>query len=152
MLNAPSWIEVIWLLCTELQNIKYVLNTMTIWDPISIKIVGRRNLCNKNQHTEGQRSKRERERERTNGKQWSSLETMAYTTGTPLKLELDTKAQDGKSDSVPQVAFIMLLTPTTGHMSHMVTNHQQRKMKWPVISTNKTCKCSFVAKTWKRIT
>jgi hypothetical protein len=54
---------------------------------------------------------------------------MAYTTGTPLKLELDTKAQDGKSDSVPQVAFIMLLTPTTGHMSHMVTNHQQRKMK-----------------------
>jgi hypothetical protein len=39
---------------------------------------------------------RERERERTNGKQWSSFETKACTTGTPLKLELDTKAQDCK--------------------------------------------------------
>ena len=32
-MNAPDWIDVIWLLFTLLQNIKYVLNTMTIWDP-----------------------------------------------------------------------------------------------------------------------
>ena len=63
-LNVPDWIDVIWLLFTLLQNIKYVLNTMTIWDPISKGKIGRR------QHTEGQRSKRER----TNEKQWSSLE------------------------------------------------------------------------------
>jgi hypothetical protein len=67
---------------------------MTIWDPISIRKVGRQHMYNQNQHTDGQRSKRERDR--TNGKQWSSLETKVCATGTPLKLELDTKAQDGK--------------------------------------------------------
>ena len=64
MLNAPGWIDVIWLENKLLQNIKYVLNTMTIWDPISIRKDGRQHLCNQSQHTEGQRSERERERER----------------------------------------------------------------------------------------
>ena len=40
-----------------------------------------------------------------------------------------TKAQYVKKGPVPQVAFIMLLTPITGHMSHMVTSHEQRQMK-----------------------
>jgi hypothetical protein len=44
------------------------------------------------------------------------------------------------------VAFIMLLTPTTGHMSHMVTIHEQRQMKWPAICTNQTYQCSFVTR------
>jgi len=29
---------------------------------------------------------------------------------------MDTKAEDGKQGPVPQVAFIMLLTPTTGQV------------------------------------
>ena len=67
---------------------------MTIWDPISTRKVGGKHLCNQNQHTEGQRS--EREREKTKGKQWFTLETKVWATGAPLKVELDTKAQDGK--------------------------------------------------------
>jgi hypothetical protein len=46
--------------------------TMTIWDPISIRKVGRQHLCNQNQHTEGQRSKREKEKTR-NGLMFLSL-------------------------------------------------------------------------------
>jgi hypothetical protein len=92
LLNWPSWIDVIWLEIKKLQNIKYVLNTMTIWDSISIGKVGRQHLCNQIQHTEGKRSKRER----TNGKQWSSLETPLCTIATPIKLALDIKAQDGQ--------------------------------------------------------
>jgi len=49
---------------------------------------------------------------------------------------LDTKAQDGKQGPVPQVAFIMLITSTTGHMSHMVISHEQRQNELPAISTN----------------
>jgi len=41
----PVWIDVILLEYTKLQNIKYVLNTMTIWDPISIRKVGIQYLC-----------------------------------------------------------------------------------------------------------
>ena len=67
---------------------------MRIWDSISIKKAGRQHFCNQNQHTEGQSS--EREREKTKGKQWFTLETKVWATGAPLKLELDTKAQDGK--------------------------------------------------------
>jgi hypothetical protein len=63
-MNASPWMDVIWLECKSLQNIKYVLNTMRIWNPIRKMKVGRQHLCNKNQHIEGQRSKRERERER----------------------------------------------------------------------------------------
>jgi len=33
---------------------------MTIGDPISIRKAGRQHMCNQSQHTEGQRSKRER--------------------------------------------------------------------------------------------
>jgi hypothetical protein len=43
---------------------------MTIWDPINIRKVGRQNLCNQNQRTEGEWS----ERERTRVKQWFTLE------------------------------------------------------------------------------
>jgi hypothetical protein len=57
LLNAPSWIDVIWLESKSLQNIKYILNTMTIWDQISIRKVGRQHLCSQNRHTEGQRWK-----------------------------------------------------------------------------------------------
>jgi len=32
-LNMPDLIDVIWLVLKLLQNIKYILNTMTIWDP-----------------------------------------------------------------------------------------------------------------------
>jgi len=42
----------------------------------------------------------------------------------------------------------MMMTPTTGYMSHMVTSHEQKQMKWPAISTNQTYHCSFV--TWYR--
>ena len=63
-------------------------------EPISIRKDGRQHMYNQNQHTDGRRSKRDRDR--TNGKQWSSLETKVCATRTPLKLELDTKAQDGK--------------------------------------------------------
>jgi hypothetical protein len=49
---------------------------------------------------------------------------------------LNTKSQDGKYGPVEQVAFMMQLTPTTGHMSHMVTSHAQRQMKLTAISTN----------------
>ena len=73
--------------------------------------------------------KGQRERDRTNGKQWSSLEAKVCATGTPLKLDLDTKAQDGKYGPVSQLEFMMLLTPKTGHMSHMVTSHERRQMK-----------------------
>jgi hypothetical protein len=45
------------------------------------------------------------------------------------------------------VAFIMLMTPTTGHMSHMVTSHEQRQLKTPAISRNQTYQCSFVTQT-----
>jgi hypothetical protein len=44
-------------------------------------------------------------------------------------LDLDTKAQDGKYGPVSQLEFMMLLTPKTGHMSHMVTSHERRQMK-----------------------
>jgi len=53
-------------------------------------------------------------------------------------------AQDGKSGPVPEVAFITLLMPTTGHMSHMMTGHERGQMKWPAISTNQTYQCLFV--------
>jgi hypothetical protein len=69
-LNTPGWIDVIWLECKLLQNIKQVLNTMTTWDPISIRKVGRQHLCTQSQHTETQRSKGEG----THGTQWSTLE------------------------------------------------------------------------------
>ena len=45
---------------------------MTFGDPISIRKVGRHHLCNQNQHTEGGWS----ERERTKGKQLSTLEKL----------------------------------------------------------------------------
>jgi hypothetical protein len=38
-------------------------------------------------------------------------------------------AQDGKSGPAPEVAFITLLMPTTGHMSHMMTGHERGQMK-----------------------
>jgi len=38
----------------------------------------------------------------------------------------------------------MMITPSTGHMSHMVTSHEQRKKILPAISTNQTYQCSFV--------
>ena len=45
-LNVPDWIDVMLLACKSLQNIKYVLNTMIIWDSIRIEKVGRHHLCN----------------------------------------------------------------------------------------------------------
>jgi len=40
-------------------------------------------------------------------------------TGTPQRLDLNTKAQDDQYGPVPQVAFIILITPTTADMSHI---------------------------------
>ena len=40
-LNTPGLIDIIWFLYKSLQNIKYVLNTMTIWYPLSFGNVGR---------------------------------------------------------------------------------------------------------------
>jgi hypothetical protein len=68
---------------------------MTNWDLISIRKVGRQHLCNQNQHTEGQRSKRERGQKASNGP-YSSLETKVWAKGAPLKLELDKTIQDCK--------------------------------------------------------
>jgi len=67
---------------------------MVIWDPISIRNIGRQHLCNQNQYTKGQRPKRKREG--TKGKQWFTIDTKVWATGAPLKLQLDTKAQAGK--------------------------------------------------------
>ena len=60
------------------------------------------------------KGQREREQMRNNGPHYKAK---VWATGTPLKLELDTKAQEGQYNPVTQVAFIMLITPSTGHMS-----------------------------------
>jgi hypothetical protein len=46
----------------------------------------------------------------------------------------------------------MLLTPTTGLMSHMVASHQRRQIKLPVISTNQTYKSSYLTQNRSRVT
>ena len=69
-------------------------NTMRIWNSISIQKVGRQQLCNQNQHTEGQRSKgKKREQKVSNS---PHLLTKVWARAAPLKQELDTKAQDDK--------------------------------------------------------
>jgi hypothetical protein len=65
-LSKAAWNDVIWLEDNTLQNIKYVLNTMTIRGPINIRKVGRQHLCIQNRHTEGQNPKKEREQKAHN--------------------------------------------------------------------------------------
>ena len=46
---------------------------------------------------------------------------------------------------------MMLLTSTTGHMSHMEASYQQKQMKWLAISTNQAYQCSLVTRCRWRI-
>ena len=121
---------------------KYKIRTnyMAIWYPTSIGKVRRQHLCNHNQHTEGQTSKRER----TKGKQWPTLESYSLSNRNPIKTGVRYRSPWWP---VPQVAFIMAITTTTGHMSHIVTSHERSQMKWPAIRTNQTYQCSFVNQT-----
>ena len=71
------------------------------------------------------RTKVKGKRERPKGKKVSSLESKVWERRAPLKLELDTQAEDGKYGHVRNVAFMMLLPPTSGDMSHILTCHER---------------------------
>ena len=68
MSKAWQVVECAWLDWCDLISVqitaKFKIRTKyrTIWDPMSIRKVGRQHLCNQKQHTEGQRSKGERKK------------------------------------------------------------------------------------------
>jgi hypothetical protein len=63
--KCTQWWSTMSLISTSklLQNIKYVLNTMTIWVPMSTRKAGRQHVCCQNQHTRRLKVK-ERENQR----------------------------------------------------------------------------------------
>ena len=85
----PDWIDVILLENNALQNIKYVLNTMIIWDTIRIEKGRRHHLCNLPEPTYQRAKVNKRENKR---------QTIVHIRKlvSPHTLNLDTKAQDGK--------------------------------------------------------
>ena len=66
LLNAPDWIDVILLEYKVLHNIKYLLNTMIICDPISIR-KSEDNICVTRTHIPKAKDQKEKKQKANNG-------------------------------------------------------------------------------------